>query len=1039
MSRNRRRIGIRPQCGSDAFVNRFQAIQTLQYSMAFMKKCAIAGLVLVACLSALAYWRYGRQTTLVNLQTQFLFAKSAADKANVIARLQEHYLNQKIPESVLRRVDSAATALLRGANGPKPEVERNDEGNIYKLESRLQRLLEQAMVARARDEVAITHELLDQACSLSARLDSSNLTNYWSDFVGEARNLNKEQAFLWLKAKAAEKLCNESHRQESRSKEAELYAATGLKSLASTIADERLQLDLQQRLIYILYEYRNLYDLAIEWAHVSSRRAQAIDYQLRICGLLYQQAEALTKAGRNHEALRCYDAVLANVNRWQARDQLNWFKIPALLGRAEVLRALGEYENALRACEAVDQQRISRIDSLRLQVLKWYTHHSMGNYETAKENLDAAFSMAQALRDTLYLIRCLNNSGATYERLSEYDRALDQYDRAYELSRAFNSDVNLRMIILGNIAEVAVIKNDGARFRNVVAGARKLLKTVISPQREARLLANLAGMHKKADEFLEAAEYFKKAAALYQSCGLLQRDLEMRVEIVRCLIALARYDEAENLLSEIAPLAERMKDSERVVDALALQAHLHSLNKRTALALATSNRLLDKIEKWSGIFDDADLLRSFRQRVHDYLKSAVLYEIAAQRVDSAFCKLEYAKGYALKHELLQNPFSGGMLNQRGSSSLDEILSEIGPGSMAVDYLLTDQKLYAFLLQQKQITLLTKDVGRSDLQKKVSDYNRHILNTESLYRRYDPQLIKAYYDTTAQISRELYEILLGWPEIKGALKNSTNLFIIPDDFLFEMPYATLLTDEEGTQNFLVDNAAITILPNAGLLHSGNALTGNAPGRGKKVLISINEQFPGAKKFAATIKTHFPLAEELSCADSTFGIGEVIKKLNEKHLVYIFIGHGKADPIYPERGYIELSVRVPSLPEKKVIRLSLADLKKISWLEAEMVMLVGCETAHGKLYSGTGIFGLHHAFMTLGAQYVLGNSWEIDADQSIMQAQNFVNAWTKHGNAALALRECQIEAIRNLKENAYYLRPSPYFWGSNVLSTTMPVFD
>ena len=103
---------------------------------------------------------------------------------------------------------------------------------------------------------------------------------------------------------------------------------------------------------------------------------------------------------------------------------------------------------------------------------------------------------------------------------------------------------------------------------------------------------------------------------------------------------------------------------------------------------------------------------------------------------------------------------------------------------------------------------------------------------------------------------------------------------------------------------------------------------------------------------------------------------------------------------------------------------------------MVMLVGCETAGGKLYRGTGISGLQQEFLSLGVKNVLGNLWEVNAPHAIAQARDFLTTWAMTGNPSRALRESQLKAVQGLQGHRYYQQPHPYFWGSAVLLTATP---
>jgi CHAT domain-containing protein len=282
-----------------------------------------------------------------------------------------------------------------------------------------------------------------------------------------------------------------------------------------------------------------------------------------------------------------------------------------------------------------------------------------------------------------------------------------------------------------------------------------------------------------------------------------------------------------------------------------------------------------------------------------------------------------------------------------------------------------------------------------------------------------------------LGQQLYQNLLAWPELAHSLPQIDLIFIVPDEFLFDVPFSTLLVNKSDAQTFLVNHTAVVTLPSANLLSRSNAANATHPRRTNlKVLISADERFLEAEKFTASVKALFPLAEELTLPDSSFTKEAVLAELNKDYGIYIFLGHGQANVQNPARGYIELSVKIPQRKAKR-IRLTTLDLKTIDWGGTELVMLIGCETAGGKLYRGTGISGLQQEFLALGVKNVLGNLWEVEASHTISQAENFLQLLAKTSNSAYALQESQCLTIKNLEANPYYQHPHPYFWGSTVL--------
>jgi CHAT domain-containing protein len=260
---------------------------------------------------------------------------------------------------------------------------------------------------------------------------------------------------------------------------------------------------------------------------------------------------------------------------------------------------------------------------------------------------------------------------------------------------------------------------------------------------------------------------------------------------------------------------------------------------------------------------------------------------------------------------------------------------------------------------------------------------------------------------------------------------------PGRILYEIPFSTLIVNHSDTRTFLVNRTAVMTLPSASLLANENLADGaHEPRIAQSVLMSVDKRFPGAEHFVGRVKTLFPLAEELTVPDGAFTKEAVLAQLQKDHQIYIFLGHGQANSQYPEQGYIGLAVKTPKTPAAKMIQLTVADLKTINWLGAEMVMLIGCETASGRLYRGTGISGLQQEFLTLGVKNVLGNLWEVDATHAITQAQDFLITWAKTRNSAHALQASQRQTVQALQGHRYYQQPHPYFWGSSVLLTATP---
>ncbi len=998
----------------------------------------ITFILLAAIAATAAIWWFNRPVTLVDLQKRYLFAKTQEEKDKIIDQLEEYYLNLPVPDTLRQRVEREV-AMIIDTTKINPATFANGmaaDTNVYKLESQLQNLLYLTAIARAREESQMFSELMKQAKMMAKTVDVGTQNDYWVKFVDRVALFDKAQAEEWLKADLAQARCRAYQDSESQFMETEFYASLGLKSLQRA-SDERLQLDFMQRLQFILYFYRSMNELSLGLAKKSLPKAEEKKYHLRSTGIIYHQAEALARIGNNQSALSHYDKVLDNAARFRKITNMHWFAIAGLLERGYVYLKMGEFQKALEACSEVENHELDSKTKITLHILQSDIFRFMADYEQAEKELRSATALATAEQDTFHLMTCLNNFGVMFERLSDYDLALDYYMQAKSLFKKTNKEVFLYVLVLNNIADIAVTKKDFVKFEEMSEEARKLLQYAIIPSREAQLLQNIGNMHKKAEKFGSAIKYFQQAASIHNGNGLIPYDLGTKIDLVDCLISLSRFDEAKGMLSEIESSAKDINDIERVIEAIGRRARIQNLEGKTAQAIESSNQFLDKIEELSSRFDNIDLLMSYRQKIYDFLKDAVSYEIAFQRRASAFVKLNYAKAYALK-----NQFTNGQENHDGYSitqkhfSIDSVIANLDEKSLVIDYMITKDTLYAFLLGQEGLQLLRKKVAVQILEKTVTSYKSSLHGTIRVLQNYDINKLTSHYAGTVATGQKLYEYLLGWPEIEARLPHVRLLYIIPDEFLYEVPFSTLITKSSDSQSFVVSQVAIVVLPGASFLQTENsARISNKPST-KRVLISADQRFPITEKFVLRTKALFPLTEELTVDSNSFTQNDVLKKLQGNYQIYIFIGHGAANKKYSDRSYIELPVRISNTSMSKTIRMTLADFKKINWLGTELVMLVGCETAGGKLYRGTGISGLYQAFLSLGAQNVLGNLWEVDANHAVSQAENFLFTWAATGNPAYSLQKCQLQSIQELEGHNYYQKPHPYIWGSSTLLTVKP---
>jgi CHAT domain-containing protein len=995
-----------------------------------VKKYLIAFFIAAAFLAATVWYSRG-EITLAELQKQYLLAETDAEKAEVVERVEKFYLNLSIPDTIRQRLDQETAKQIDTAKITLEEAA--PDTNVYRLESRLQDLLRQAAIARARDENQTFQAIIKQTQYLAKKVDTETHNDYWIPFAEQVSTFTREEARAWLKARKAERLYVDLNKL-GRKEDAEFYAVLGLQ-LVQHINDERLYLDIIQRLQRILSEYHSMYELSIALAQKSLPQAEKIKYYSRVNGLLYVQAEAFSGMGQNQAARALYDQVSSNAEKFNQIDDMSWYKRNILLRRGDIYRGLGEFEKAWQACREAERLISNESEIIDLQILKFNLFLATGLYDEAKEELKKAMELAESRRDNENLIRCFINFGALHGRLTEYDLAMAYYQRAQALFTAFSPNLPQRLLVFANIAEILAIQQDSSQLKLMIDEAKGFLRLAYNPYLEALLLSGIGVGYQLEKKYSMSIEYYQKADSIADQNGYLRFALEKRMDRIDCLIALSRFSEARALLAQAEALARRLNHLIGLINVLDRTAQIQYREGNIAQAIEISNRLCYELDAISSRLNNSEFLIAYRQKIYDALKNAVLYEIALQHKETAFGKLDKAKAYALKNRLLGRQTITDHKGANGEHfNPDRLRTRLRARELLLDYMITSDTLYVFALDQNGLQLLRKKIDIERLRPMVRAYRDSINNTLRLFQHYSAKLANVHYDGTVAIGQKLYQDLLGWPEITSRLPQTDLLYMIPDEFLHEIPFSTLIADCAKAQTFLVNRTAAVTLPSSSLLPVEN-FDSAFPNQRRtlKALISADKRFPTAEKFFTKVKELFPLAEELMISDSSLTKDKVLAQLQKEYQVYVFLGHGQANAQYPDQGYIELSVKTPKTTTAKIIRLTMTDLKTITWLGAEMVMLIGCETAGGKLYRGTGISGLQQEFLSLGAKNVLGNLWEVDATFAIAQAQDFLMTWAATWNLPRALQASQCQTMQTLRERRYYQQPHPYFWGSAVLLT------
>jgi len=1001
-------------------------------------KFGLAFLLGIMVISGLACGRRGERTHLQDLENALRGNPSRQEINQVLKQLQVYYTQLHVPDSLYQQFEKKVRRTINNAkSGVTVNFTAPDSGeNPYALEDSLTARLRQANLARLNRKPEIFSGYMEAAKKIAAYIDAQTGVKYWTAFVNNFRSFTRKKALAWHKANIAKQGCKRWQDSSTHFTSAEYYAALALRNLQQA-PDQRIFTEILQRLQYILYQHRSLFELSLALGESTEQKAREIGHHLRVMGCLYHRAEAKRRQSQFQEAISLYQKTLAYSQKHRRVKWATWFALQSRIGEGEAQIKLGNYDAAAQVADSANRYVQSYRDSTRLQLLRGDIYRCQARYEQAETELRQALARAKRRKDTFNYIVGLNNLGVLFERLGEPDLAFDAYRQAQHLFTSNSPDASTRMLVLNNMIDILVAKNDTVQLKSLARETQNLLKQAPVPFRQAQWLRNSGQEYESAGQYQQAISYYQKASEICREIGRPEFDLGTQLRIGSCLEHLSKYAEARKRVMEVETIARRDSAVERLIDAMGLLAEIQFRAGDTLGAIATSDRFLKNIDSLSALFQSPQRMMAYRQKIYGYLKDAVLYNLAAGHLRAAFSKLDYAKGYVMRHRFPGESWGDGRASRAGiPTNIDSIVAHVGDRGVLIDYLVANDSLYAFVINAHNLRCLSRHMPGKTLQAAVEAYKKKINATVEIFQNYDPERIGPHFAETVAASETLYHDLLDWPGLRGPLQHAQKLYIVPDEFLYDVPFSTLIRDRSDPASFEAGQAAITMLPAAGFIARQHAKPEFATPEKARVLLCVDRRFPQAKKFVAAVHKEFPFAEDLRAESDSVGKSTIISKLSRDYQVYIFLGHAKANPTFPEQSYFDVAVQVPKPKKQKILRISMADLRQLHQLPAEMVMLIGCETVGKKLYRGTGASGLHQGFLTLGAKNVLANLWEVDAGQAIPQAERFLETWAETRDIARALQISQLATIDALRHKRLYQAPHPYFWGSTVLLTTNP---
>jgi Uncharacterized protein conserved in bacteria len=693
-------------------------------------------------------------------------------------------------------------------------------------------------------------------------------------------------------------------------------------------------------------------------------------------------------------------------------------------GRME--QALSYANKSLKLLEEVDD----KFGVANLQNNIGVIYKSQGLYDEAMEWFQKSLRGYEALKIKAGIARTMNNIGDVYRLQGRYDEALEQLQKSLRLREEINDrgGISLTLNNLGRLYQ------DQGKYELMLEVSRRAAgqaEALNDPEEVWKARERMGRALRALGQPTEARQNFLASIASVESLrhevaggGQQQQSfLESRLSPWRGMIALLV---AQQEYAEALTFAEQSK-ARVLLDALS--AGRSSLRQ----SLSTQERQAEEEQRLRLVSLNSQHNSELRRDKPD-----------PARVTELKTSIEKAR---LDYEALETSLYAAhpeLRVQRGEAPIikTQELSALLPDAATalLEFVVTDNETYLFAVTkaagkaEADVRVYTLPIKRDELAQQTEAFRQQLATRNLGFRA---------------PAHKLYELLLKPAEAQ--LRGKTNLVIVPDDTLWDLPFQALLN---SMNRFLIEEAAVSYAPSLTALREMTRRQRNrsATSSASTTLLALGNPLLGRQtvsRAALTLRDEkldaLPEAEqEVRALRRLYGLSqskvytgaeareERVKSEASQARVLHFATHGMLNNASPMYSYLALA-------EGGAGEDGLLEAWELMQLElsAELAVLSACETARGRIGAGEGMIGLSWAMFIAGVPTIVVSQWKVEAAGTRDLMVNFhrgMMTGTESGQGkarkasltkAEALREAALKVMRK-NETSH-----PFYWAGFIV--------
>lgn len=755
------------------------------------------------------------------------------------------------------------------------------------------------------------------------------------------------------------------------------------------------------------------------------------DDQLRLINSGYenqQEGYKLCLETKYSEALSRFEAARASYRRardvWEAKLVDYWIGY-CLTQIDKVTDSIGLLEDLTAFCEVRGYKWLQAHAAYWLAV----NQSVRGEHSSAIGNYRRAFELAEGVSDAYLAQKAATDLGAEFADLRQWKPSLGFFYRSLSLAaEAGASPRQASRNFTTAAAALFALKHYGAAAAMCQEALTLDTDESRDPSLNYHLRLNLGRIYIKLRRFEDAVREAELGMQIAQSTqdttakrkfmAYAQLQLaEIRREGGYCARALEDYDRAIDLYGEMefdvyryAAYKGRLLCSLARSDEANVERDLPHLLQLFELKRAQIREEQNRNSFFDAEQDVYDVAMEHEQGKRNYLKAISYSERARARslLDALQSESRVVQSGADQDVVFSTVTS--------PADVEFIRQHLPPQVRVLMYTVLPTKLLVWDISRDGIATLERDIPAESLESEVARYLDSLKDTAT-----------GSGGSLRQMSERLYEILLGG--VERNLTQGQQLCIIPDKFLYRLPFASLISRTTG--KYLVEAHAISYSPSLNVFHHCSKLALSRDASGRESVLSIGnpvfdgEAYPQLSNLPAAEREARVVAELYD--DATLLLGRQANKARALAAmpsvsVVHFAGHYLSNEGSPLHSKMLMSATDFKGPGESVLHAY--EILQQRFKRVRLVVLSACQTEFDTYFSGEGAVGLARAFIMAGAPLVVASQWSIEMDSTTQLIIRF--HWHRRAglSTAEALRRAQVEMLHGSDE-AYR---APFYWAA-----------